>query len=281
MLSSLVAAVVLVQAALSDAELHNCLGGANVAMNRVAVAQQRAALGEQAWLEACRDARQANERRLQLSAAVLAGAESPPAFASTSNLLSAGRRAKAAEQVELFEHVARDQVAREALSKEAKALYAPQLSTMAETLLNGLISADAVEVDRRNQEWLALVLHERGWFTIGRDGPEADAAAWLIAQHSDSDREFQAHLIQVLEPLAASGETSASRFAYRYDRWAAGVGAPLRYAIVGSCAGSGRWEILDTEDMQNVDRRRQNAGLPPLSDWISKQSANCRSSAAP
>lgn len=275
MLSSLVVGLVLAQATLSDDELQTCLGSSNVAMNRAAVAQQKAAVGEQTWAEACLAARRANERRLELVAPVLAGSDSPQAYASTSKFSLAARNAKLPEHVALFEHVARDQAARESLSKAAKALYAPQLSPLAEALLNGLISTDAVEADRRNQAWLAGALRERGWFTIGRDGPEADAAAWLIAQHSDGDRAFQAYLIQVLEPLAAAGETSARRFAYLHDRWAAGVGAPLRYGIIGKCVAPGRWEPLATMDLAHLDQRRGAAGLPTLADWIARQSANC------
>jgi hypothetical protein len=276
MLASFIAALILAHAPLSDGELLTCLGASNVAMNRVTVAQQRASLSDQAWTEACRAARRANERRLELSSAVLAGSQSPEPYASAAKFARAARGAKTPEHAALFEHVARDQVARAALSKEAKALYAPQLSPPAEMLLNGLISAEAVVADRRNQAWLAGVLRERGWFTISRDGAEADAAAWLIAQHSDADREFQSLLIRVLEPLAAAGETSASRFAFLHDRWASGVGAPLRYAIVGRCVAAGRWEPLNTEDLSGVDQRRQAAGLPPLAEWALTQSTGCR-----
>jgi hypothetical protein len=276
MFSSLVAGFLLAPLTLSDGELASCLGSSAAAMNRPQVAQQKAAVRHQAWLEACAQARWANTRRLDLQKSVLAGANTSDAFASASKFSRAARGAERPELAALFEHVAQDQVAREALSKNAKALYAPQLSPLADALLNGLISADAVEADRRNQAWLAGVVRERGWFTIGRDGADADAAAWLIAQHSDGDREFQARLIQVLEPLAATGETSARRFAFLYDRWASGADIPLRYGLVGKCVAPAIWEPLAIEDPPHVDQRRRAAGLPPLADWISTQSASCR-----
>jgi hypothetical protein len=260
----------------SESDLAKCLGSSSVAMDRFALAQQRAAAGEEAWARACRDARNANAKRVRLAVAVLNRQTAPEPFASAAKYAHAAKTAQSPTHAMLFQHVARDQVARSALSRRAKALYAGELSPLAEALLNGLISADALEADRGGQAWLSVVLRQRGWFTISRDGPEAETAAWLIAQHSDGDRDFQRTLIDVLEPLAAAGETSARRFAFLYDRWAMGVGAPLRFAINGKCVAPGRWEPLHTEDLPNLDARRAAAGLPSLADWTARQSATCR-----
>lgn len=275
MISVVIAGSLLSQPSLSRTMLETCLGTPRVALNAASVAQQRAAAGEEAWTQSCRDARTANQRRLQVTRSVLSGKDNSAAFSAASRFVQDSRAAKLPVQAELYEHAARDQAARSALSKDAKALYAPALSGLAETLLNGLISADAMEADRRNQQWLARVLRERGWFTISRDGTRADLAAWLIAQHSDADRDFQRRLIAVLEPLVVSGETSANRFAFLYDRWATATGAPQRYAISGECLAPGHWQPFTTESPTDVDDRRHTAGLPSLAEWTAKQSANC------
>lgn len=264
-------------AELPRAEIAACVGTPDFSLNVSKVATLRAAATEAQWRDACRQARDANDRRLRLIAQLLATGRSPlGGYPSTSNLLEKARGARDPVVADLLRRTARDQAARESLSPVQKRLYAPGLGPLADALLNGLISHEAVRADAGNQAWLGRAVALRGWFTISRDGEAADQAAWLIVQHSDANRPFQKGMIDLLEPLASRGETSPNRFAFLYDRWAAGVGAPQRYGLQGGCVGSGAWEPRPLERPADVDRLREQAGLPPLDEHVAAQSRTCR-----
>ncbi|MCR5872882.1 hypothetical protein LRS10_00925 [Phenylobacterium sp. J426] len=131
-------------------------------------------------------------------------------------------------------------------------------------------------MDQDNRAWLTETVARRGWFTIGRDGVKADAAAWLLVQHGDQDRSFQRRMIAVLEPLLDQGQTERKRFPYLFDRWAAGAGAPQRFGLQGICVGPGDWRPHPIEDESSLDVRRQQFGLiTTLAEQVRENSARC------
>lgn len=234
-------------------------------------------MSEEAWRSDCRAARDANERRLSAVRVMFATGRSPVGgYKSTLELLELTRMASDPLLVELFQRTARDQAARESLSWQAKKTFARGLSPTALLLYDGLVSREAVEADLANRLWLDDVYTRRGWFLISRDGKDADESAWLIVQHADADRAFQRRAIGWLEPLLATGETSPTRFAYLYDRWAAGSGSPQRYGLQGDCTAPGQWTPLPIEDLPGVDARRQAAALgSTLAEQVAERSTRC------
>lgn len=116
-------------------------------------------------------------------------------------------------------------------------------------------------VDRRNTADLKELLKIYPWFTISEFGTEASMNAWLLVQHADHDRAFQQHVLTILEPLAAGGETNPRNFAYLYDRVATSFQNLTerklqRYGTQGQCTGPGAWEPFPVEDPQKLDERR-------------------------
>jgi hypothetical protein len=261
---------------MAPAELSRCLGSPKVAANLTALQEARTKVGEDGWRRACQEARLANAARLALMTEILSGDRAEPAYSSTTRRVEAAAAARDPVTKALFEHSAREQVLRESLFPKAKAIYAPGVSELGSMLLNAAISGEAVETDRENQRWLGQVVAERGWFTISRDGEQADASAWLIVQHSDADPAFQRSMIDVMEPLVARGETSARRFAYLYDRWARNTGSPQRFGIAGACVGPGKWRASPPiHEADGLDERRRAAGLPPWADELAERSQSC------
>lgn len=238
---------------------------------------EKARASEADWRSDCRAAREADERRRSIVRVLFTKGKSPVGgYTSTIRMLTLAAAAPDPVVADLFRHSAREQAARESLSRLSRETWARGLSPLALMLLDGLVSADAVQADLENRVWLEGVVARRGWFRVSRDGADADGAAWLIIQHADADRTFQRRAIGWLEPLTATGDTSPIRFAYLFDRWAAGAGQPQRYGLQGACDGQGRWRPLEIEDAPNVDARRRAAGLDStLTEWVAQKASAC------
>ena len=56
-----------------------------------------------------------------------------------------------------------------------------------------------------NAKKLQSIIAEIGWPTISKVGIEAASAAWLIAQHSDFDKDFQNRCLELMK-AESSGE---------------------------------------------------------------------------
>ncbi len=256
--------------------LQACVGTKSLAAPMEKIAQLKASSSPDAWLLACREARQAEQLRRAIVVKALSGEGAPPAgFESTRRYAQLSSNAASPEAAELFLRIARDSAARNSLPRTARDVFAPSITPLGELLLMGLISNAALESDKDNTAWLKATLRSRGWFTISRDGADADVAAWTIVQHSDADRDFQKAAIDMIEPLVEREESGRGRFPYLFDRWAAGVGRPLRFGLQGSCVAKGQWEPLPIADRESVDERRSTFGLGALAQQIETSSRRC------
>lgn len=241
-------------------DLANCLGTDRFAADIDALAALRAQMTKAAWDDACRQARDANARRLSLTRVIRASGRSPLGGYETSLRLlglaaSQGPGPEAAVRRQLFLHAAEDQLARESLSRAAARTYAAGLSPTALRLLDALVSYDAVAADAANRAWFETLLDRDGWF----DDADADSAAWLIIQHADMDRAFQGQALLKLAALDES-QTSVVRLGFLYDRWAAGTGRPPGFGLPGQCA-DGAWT-------PSPPVAAEPAGPMTLADWL-------------
>lgn len=259
-----------------NADLIQCVGTSEFIGDRDGIANERALLPPGAWQETCRQARDAEARRASVRRHLVETGKSPIAgFSGAVELMAAAREAKDPEIRELLTRAFQADFPRESFGSRERSGYAGGLSPLALKLVNGLRSAEAVAIDRDNTRWLADTVRRRGWFDRRQAGDKADLAAWLITQHSDASPVIQKELIDTLEPVAKAGGSSMARFATLYDRWAAATGAKSRYGLQGKCVSQGRWEPLAIEDSDGVDRRRQEADLPPLAQQVAENSKRC------
>jgi len=153
-------------------------------------------------------------------------------------------------RAQLLRRVADDQEARHALDAEAMAA-----------------------ADGQNLPWLRQVIADVGWpgkSLVGEDGAHA---AWLLAQHADSDPAFQRRCLDLLTAAAERGEATIRQQAYLTDRVLLHEGKPQEYGTQ-AIARDGRFEARKLRDPDHVDERRASVGLDSLAEYLARMAAH-------
>jgi hypothetical protein len=147
-----------------------------------------------------------------------------------------------------------------------------QVRVEQESTLHGVAETRAKtakgEVFSRNMARLKEIIKAHGWpgrTLVGRDGARA---AWLIAQHSDADPEFQKRCLRMLMDAAMVEQTSWRHVACLFDRIAVNRGDLQRYGTQGRCIVAGEWQPYPIKNAERVDERRADVGLEPLGDYV-------------
>jgi hypothetical protein len=207
---------------------------------------------------------------------IFAAPAGPGPHGMISHLAEQSRTAPDARRRELFRRAAEDQFGRHSSGTVARREdWAKGLSANAAGFVRHVIAAAGCRSDLENTAWLKADLQANGWYRISSSGEAADSAAWLLVQHADRDRPFQAAVLKMLDELVETGETNRKNHGYLFDRVAAAQGRPQRFATQGRCTGPGTWEPHETESPENVDQRRAALGLPPLADYKAKIASAC------
>lgn len=261
---------------IAPADLQTCIGQPEIAADLDALGAMKASLSPSDWKDACRQAREANARRLSLAKAIREAGVSPlKEFQSSAQWIIRAKAATDPDAAKLFRLVFDAEMPRVSGSR-SKTPIARGLSPAAAALYDGLRSNDGIAADAVGREWLRGTVKRRGWFTISRDGPDADRAAWLVVQHSDMDLAFKREMIAIIEPLALAGESRKAAFPSMYDRWAAAAHEPQRFGLQGACKAKGVWEPLPIEDPDQIDERRKQFGITQsFADYVAQASARC------
>jgi len=138
--------------------------------------------------------------------------------------------------------------------------------------------AHAIMVDAESGAYLKRVLDQFDWVDIERFGEAASQRAWLLAQHADTDIDFQSLALSRMQPYVDKGGVSKQNYAFLWDRVAVNQDRPQRYGTqpAGGCV-DGRLEPAPMEEPDSVDVRRAAMGLGPLEDYIDDMSrSRCR-----
>ncbi len=101
---------------------------------------------------------------------------------------------------------------------------------------------------------------------VGRDGVEA---VFLLIQHGDLA--FQKQMLPYVKHSFQSGNLSGQSYALLLDRVLVGEGKRQVYGTQGKPFDQWKGKepaLQPIEDEANVDRRRAEVGLPPLSEYI-------------
>ncbi|HEY8471777.1 MAG TPA: DUF6624 domain-containing protein [Natronosporangium sp.] len=142
----------------------------------------------------------------------------------------------------------------------------------AERTGDGPITDDADRTDR-----LREIIEDYGWPTRRMVGVDGATAAWVIAQHSDHDVDFQREALALMCQAAAAGEADVTELAYLVDRVAVNSDQPQIYGTqVGPCE-DGRPVPQPLWDEARVDERRARVGLEPLADYLAQFEEGCAS----
>jgi hypothetical protein len=157
---------------------------------------------------------------------------------------------------ELLERLAQDQAIRnELISKGAKNPDAALLARMQ-------------TIDAANTERMSAIVVKYGWPTPGLVGRDAVDAAFLLVQHSE--HAFQKEMLPLVEKAYRSGGLPGQSYALLLDRVRVGEGKPQVYGTQAKRIEEwiGQEPVLSPiEDESNVDQRRAEVGLPPLSEY--------------
>jgi hypothetical protein len=120
-------------------------------------------------------------------------------------------------------------------------------------------------VDAGNLGWLKQVVSEVGWPGTSMVGEDGAHAAWLLAQHADSDPQFQRRCLGLLAQAAAYGEALPAELAYLTDRVLLAEGTAQEYGTQFE-SREGRWVPQWLRDPGTVDERRAAMGLGTLAE---------------
>lgn len=174
---------------------------------------------------------------------------------------------------ELLRRTARDQAHRHAW--DAGDQVWGELSPAVRGRVMARLTAATCRVDGDNTAWLKADVAANGWYRISTSGERASGAAWLMAQHADRDRDFQHHVLALMEPLVATGEVTRGNYAYLWDRLAVSEDRPQRYGTQGRCTAPGRWEPNTLEDADRVEALREEADIGSLIEYQTHMSGYC------
>ena len=125
-------------------------------------------------------------------------------------------------------------------------------------------------INEKNLEELAELLSIKGWPKISQVGKEAAGAAFFILQHSNA--EAQQKYIVMFEKCCRENEGNWQQYALMFDRMRMNQNKPQRYgthAYLDPSAGKTN-ELYPLEDETMVDEWRNEIGLEPLNDYLTR-----------
>lgn len=122
---------------------------------------------------------------------------------------------------------------------------------------------------------LEQIVTESGWPTYSQVGEEGGSAAWLVAQHADSDKVLQRRLLAAMRPAVEAGQADDSELAYLEDRVAVNAGQPQAYGTQVRCRGGKPTPATPLTDAPRIDIVRAEVGLAPLADYHQEMALPC------
>lgn len=123
-----------------------------------------------------------------------------------------------------------------------------------------------VFVDERNRNRLKEIFKEYGFPTRKLVGKDAMQGIFLMIQHSDGDKEWQKSQLPNIEKAVKNGDMDGQSYAYLYDRIQINSGEKQLYGTQFAKVDpiNKIVELAETEDLENLDRRRMEIGMMPI-----------------
>lgn len=120
------------------------------------------------------------------------------------------------------------------------------------------------EVFVRHADRLRVLLDEHGWLTREKVGAEAARAAWIVAQHADTQLDVQRLAVRLLAEAVGRGAAEPRELAFLQDRVAVNEGRPQRYGTQVADVVDGRPVLWPCSEPDDLDRRRATVGIEPV-----------------
>lgn len=129
-----------------------------------------------------------------------------------------------------------------------------------------IIDSFGVNTDERNRERLKELIKENGFPTKELVGKDAKKGIFLMIQHSDGDKEWQKSQLPNIERAVKNGDMDGQSYAYLYDRIQINSGKKQLYGTQFAKVDpiNKVVELAETEDLENLDRRRMEVGMMPI-----------------
>ncbi|MBA3709494.1 MAG: hypothetical protein H0W83_11830 [Planctomycetes bacterium] len=123
------------------------------------------------------------------------------------------------------------------------------------------------EVDRDNTTWLKTLVGELGWIDATRFGAEAANTAFLIVQHS-GDLPLMIAALPAIELDVKKKKIDCQGYALLFDRTQLYLGRKQRFGTQVGQNDKGEMIVLACEHPAEVEKRRKEIGLFPLSQYL-------------
>lgn len=121
--------------------------------------------------------------------------------------------------------------------------------------------------DSLNLIKIEKILNEKGWVGIDKVGQQGNETLFLVIQHNDL--ETQKKYLPVMKEAVKKGNASPSSMALLIDRIEFREGRKQIYGSqIGTNPKTKTQYVLPLEDPDNVDKRRLEVGLEPLSNYV-------------
>lgn len=151
----------------------------------------------------------------------------------------------------------------------------PVLSDAGRLMFYFGLSIEMHKQERLHQEYVDSEVVRERWPERKAVGAEGEYALWLIVQHADENPVFQYRMLRVMEPLIVSGDLSADKSAYLYDRVMLKVVGEQRYGTQLTCE-DGRLVPQPLElNGRNVEDSRRKAHMPSLAQYVEQFPKTC------
>ena len=161
-------------------------------------------------------------------------------------------------QIEVIKMYVNDQSVRGAVLSEIVNKY-----TLEEYELTKL---DVASIAKINRDRLKEIIIEFGFPTRQLVGKDAMQGIFLIIQHSDDDKAWQKAQLPNIEKAVKQGDMDGQSYAYLYDRIKINGGEKQLFGTQFKNVDlvNRKVELADTEDVENLDRRRMEIGMMPI-----------------
>jgi hypothetical protein len=127
-------------------------------------------------------------------------------------------------------------------------------------------------IDSQNLIWLRNLVRDKGIPTVQQVGELGVHWAWLLVQHADRDRNFQASAQVVFAKRFEAGELPADDLAKLTDRILVAQGKPQRFGTQFDWL-SRKFDTRNSGDLSEIDANRRKIGLMPLEDYACTMNA--------
>lgn len=157
---------------------------------------------------------------------------------------------------------------RQQLEDRSNADQSARKALIAAGMNDKVLNMRAYKVDEENRDWLRAVLEKCEWPKQSIVGEKAAKGAWLIAQHSDMDPDFQAHAADKMKVAVLANEADKNLLPYLFDRNRTMQKKPQVYGIVFSVEEKAGLVFSPIEAPELLDVRRREIGLEPFVCYV-------------